>query len=108
MLSTARLLDGLVGDRVVIDRHGNQLDIEVPAGLGPAALLVTSLTDAVKRVESGAVESLDRDQLWVVDAIVLSGVVVQDLEVGELSAEDLLAAVRDAGYSWEISPISSP
>jgi len=54
------------------------------------------------------VESLDRDEMWLVEAIVLNKVVLRRLGVLDATAEDLLLAVREAGYSWQVSPISSP
>lgn len=103
-----RLSESLVGDWVVFDRGGDTVDIEIPSTIGPAALLVSPMTDAVKRVDDEVVASLDRDQMWAVDAIVLNRVVLQRFEGEEFSVEDLLAAVREKGYAWQISPTSSP
>lgn len=107
MISIAHLVGSIVGDRVAFDKQGEPLDIEIPASTGPAALLVSPVTDAVKRVEGDEVESLDRDQMWAVGAIVLTGAVLRRLDDREMTAEDLLDAVREMGYSWQISPISS-
>ena len=96
----------MVGDRAVFDKDGNLLDIEIPSELGPAALLVAPVTDAVKRVDDDRVESLDRDQMWLVEAIVLHRDILDRLEDREMIAGDLLTAVRDAGHSWQVSPIS--
>lgn len=93
---------------MAFDKHGNPLEIEIPGDIGPAALLVAAAVDAVKRLDGDTVESLDRDQMWLVEAIVLNRVVLRRLGDLEVTAEDLLIAVRDAGYSWQISPISSP
>lgn len=108
MISTSRLRETLVGDWVAFDREGRTIDLEIPKDIGPAALLVGPVTDAVKRIDGEAVRSLDREGMWAVEAIVLNRVVLRRLEDRELSAEDLLAAVRELGYSWQISPISSP
>lgn len=108
MISTARLKANLVGDWVAFDKHGEPVDIEIPKTIGPAAFLVTGVTDAVKRVEGDEVESLDRDQVWAVEAIVLNRVVLRHLEDQEITTEGLLTAVRELGFSWQISPISSP
>lgn len=107
-ISTVRLADSLRGDWVVFDNQGNPLDFEIPGDIGPAALLVAPLVDAVKRKEGKSVESLDRDEMWLVEAIVLNKVVLRRIGVLEATAEDLLRAVREAGYSWQVSPISSP
>ena len=108
VISTSRLKESLEGDWVAFDKHGEALAIEIPVDVGPAALLVSPVTDAVKRVEEDVVRSLDRDRMWAVEAIVLNRVVVRRLGDQELTAEGLLAAVREMGYSWQISPISSP
>lgn len=108
MISTALLADSLRGEWVAFDNQGNLLDVEIPGDIGPAALLVAPVVDAVKRKNGGSVESLDRDQMWLVEAIVLNRVVLRRIGKLEATAEDLLVAVREAGYSWQISPISSP
>jgi hypothetical protein len=107
-ISTSLLRDSLVGDWIGFDRQGNPLDMEIPHDIGPAALLVSPVTDAVKRVGDDVVESLDRDQMWFVEAIVLNSVVLKRLEDRDWSAEELLTAVREMGYTWQISPIASP
>ena len=107
MISTARLKESLDGDWVAFDERGEPLEIEIPKTIGPAALLVSPVTDAVKRVDGAEVESLDRDRMWAVEAIVLNRVVVLELEDVELEVQDFLEAVRDLGHSWQISPISS-
>lgn len=89
---------------MVFDRQGNPADVDVSHVGGHAVLVVAPVTDAVKRVEGGRVESLDRDRMWAVEAIALSKVVLEQLDVDELSVEELLAAVLRIGYSWEISP----
>jgi hypothetical protein len=107
MISPSRLTHGTVGERAVFDKHGNLLDIDISSDIGPAALLVAPVTDAVKRVDDNGVESLDRDQMWLVEAIVLHRDILDGLEDREMMAEDLLTAVRDAGHSWQVSPISA-
>lgn len=108
VISISWLRENLKGDWVAFDHHGAPVDVEIPATIGPAALLVTPVTDAVKRVRGGEVESLDRDQMWAVEAIVLNRVVLRRFEDGEMTTDELLAAVRDLGFSWQVSPISSP
>ncbi|HEY7822976.1 MAG TPA: hypothetical protein VIG24_09095 [Acidimicrobiia bacterium] len=103
MISISRLRARIVGDRVVFDRQGDPADVDVSNVRGHAILVVAPVTDAVKRVEEGRVESLDRDRMWAVEAIALDRVVVDQLDVNELSVEELLAAVPRMGYSWEIS-----
>ena len=107
-ISTSRLAAHLRGSWVVFDKQGDPLEIEIPRDIGPAALLVSPVTEAVKRLDDDTVESLDRDQMWLVDAIVLNIVVLRRLGDLEATPEELLSAVREAGYSWQISPFASP
>jgi hypothetical protein len=106
VISVSRLTASLVGDWVAFDRHGDTVDIEIPGSVGPAAFLVGPVTDAVKRLDGELVESLDRDRMWAVHAIVLNRAVLGRIE-GEMTVEELLAEVRELGYSWQISPVSS-
>lgn len=92
----------------MFDEHGDPVARDIPEMTSPAVLLVAPVTDAVKRVEGREVESLDRNSMWAVEAIVLDRSVLHRLGDDEMTAEDLLSAVRDLGYSWEVSPISSP
>jgi len=107
MISTARLLDSLRDGRVAFDTQGDPVEVDVTNVHGPASLLVAPVTDAVKRLRDGLVESLDRDQMWVVEAIVLEGDVLQSLGEVDLTAEQLWLAVEEAGFSWQVSPTSS-
>lgn len=108
VISTSRLRDRSEGERLVFDVHGDPVEREIPETTGPAVLLVAPVTDAVKRVEGREVDSLDRDDMWAVEAIVVHRSVLHRLGDDDMTAEDLLSAVRDLGYSWEVSPISSP
>jgi hypothetical protein len=77
--------------------------------VGPAALLVSDVTEAVKRVEDGVVvESVDRRKMWAVEAIVLNRIVLRRLDEEEVSVEGLFDSVRAAGFAWQIRPISVP
>lgn len=108
MITTARLLQNVSDGCAVFDRHGEPVDLELPADLGEAVLVVSSVTDAVKRVNDGRVESLDRDALWVVEAVVLAEPILKQVEATFETTDDLLEAVRDLGYTWAVSPVSSP
>jgi hypothetical protein len=112
VISITRLRDQLEGDRVVFDRWGHVVEVEVPEGIGPATLMVSPLTEAVKRVDEAErlVESVNRSGMWAVDAIVLSSVVLSRLEAtGEsMTAEELIDAVTEAGFAWQTSPTSVP
>ncbi len=105
MISITRLIQTLVGEWVVFDERGDLVDADVPTSTGEATLLVSPLTDAVKRIVDGAVHSLDRDQMWVVEAVVLNRVVLDRLDHETMSIEDLLHAVSGLGYSWQVSPV---
>ena len=93
---------------MAFDEGGEPVDVEIPATIGPAAFLVTPVTDAVKRVIDGRIESLDRDQMWAVEAIVLNRVVLRRLGDQEMTTGELLSRVRELGYAWQISPVSAP
>jgi hypothetical protein len=108
VISTSRLKSSLVGDWVAFDERGEPIEVEIPPMIGPAAFLVTHVTDAVKRVADGRIESLDRDQIWAVEAIVLSRVVLRRLDDEEMTTTELLSRVRELGYAWQISPVSAP
>jgi hypothetical protein len=110
MISIGKLGEILVGDWAVFDKHGNAVDLAVPKDVGPAALLVTDVTDALKRVDEAdrIVESVDRRDMWSVEAIVLNSIVLRRLEDDRVSVEGLMDAVRAAGFAWQIRPISVP
>ncbi|MGH3649438.1 MAG: hypothetical protein ACRDU9_01915 [Acidimicrobiia bacterium] len=109
MIFTDRLIERLDGDRVVFDKLGEPVDLEAPDDVGPATLLVKTVTDALKLVEDGVVEgSVDRSAMWVVEAIILDRVVLERIGPRRLSVEDLLTEVRQLGFAWQVSPISAP
>jgi len=110
MISTVRLTQGLVDDWVVFDKSGVVLEQPIPPGAGPATILVTAVTDALKTVdESGVVHaSIDRDRVWAVAAIALHGSVLEALGERQLSMEEIIEAVPVVGHHWHISPISAP
>lgn len=108
MISIAELRSGVEDGRVVFDKMGAVVDIPPPPGADPATLLVSEMTDALKTVEDGRITgSMDRAQVWVVDAIVLAVEVLDHLE-GEVTVEDLIGKVRHAGFEWQVSPTSAP
>lgn len=108
MISTSSLTANLIGDWVAFDERGEPLRVDIPPTIGPAAFLVSEVTDAVKRVADGVVRSLDRDQLWAVEAIVLNRVVLPHLGEAEMTVDELIESVRRAGFAWQISPVASP
>lgn len=97
----------MTGDRVAFDNQGTVLDIPLPDA-GPAVLLVSEVTDAVKRVVGDrVVASVDRRDAWMVEGMVLHRQVLDRLNGETLSTVDLLEAVRAAGFAWEVSPMTS-
>ena len=97
MLTVSRLQELLGEDRdwIVVRPTGEPVDTEIPPDIGPATLLVSTVTDALKTVsEDGFVDgSLDRESVWKVEAIALNRVVVSRLEGEEMSPLDLYRAV---------------
>lgn len=106
MISIERLRANLAGGWAAFDRRGEPVDVDIPGGVGPALFLVTPVTDAVKRVDGDHVTSLDRDGMWAVEAIVLNDEILSRLELREMTADELVDAVRELGYEWAVSPIS--
>lgn len=110
MIEISALREGLIGDGdwVMFDPEGNILHGEVPAGAGPATLIVTPVTDAVKTVEEGKVTgSVDRSSLWKVEAFLLDVTVLDKLGAGPIDADSLLDAVEATGISWQVMPRST-
>lgn len=75
----------------------------VPQTAGPASLLVSKVTDAVKRVgDDGLVEgSVDRDQLWALQGFLLNRVVLAKLEGKPMDAVTLLETIPRIGIGWQ-------
>jgi hypothetical protein len=110
MISTARLAERLTDGWVAFDKHGQPLDRPIPSGIGLATMVVAPVTDALKHVDPEGVitASIDRDEIWAVEAIILNVVVLDQLGDREMSIEGLLDQVYLLGHRWDVSPISSP
>lgn len=108
MISTAKLLASLHEGHVAFDTQGNPVEVDGAHIRGAATLLVVPVTDAVKRLRDGVVESLDRDEMWLVEAMVLGRDVLGRLGEVDLTAEELWLAVEEAGFAWQVSPTSFP
>jgi len=110
MISIARLQERLVDNWVAFDKNGEPVDLVIPSDIGPATLMVSDVTDALKIVDEadrvGA--SVDRSRMWAVDAIVLNAIALRRLEGRVLTAAELIGAVREAGLVWQISSTSAP
>lgn len=108
MISIAELRAHVADGRVVFDKTGAVVDVPCPSGAGPATLMVSEMTDALKTVEEDHITgSIDRSQVWLVDAFVLAREVLDRLD-DEVAIEDLIDTVRKAGYEWQVSPTSAP
>jgi hypothetical protein len=107
VISISRLKEE-AGGLAVFDTGGRPLDLELPPGIVSPALLVAPVTDAVKRVDGGRIESLDRDRMWSVQAFVIDARLLAQLGDRELSAEGLMETVKELGYTWQVNPVSGP
>ncbi|MEX0863719.1 MAG: hypothetical protein WD269_02455 [Acidimicrobiia bacterium] len=88
--------------RVVIDAMGNRIPDRVPTDLGPAALLVSPVVDALKRVWGDrVVGSIDRGQVLAVEGFVLDRDLLERLASEDVSVNDLIGAVTSLGYVWK-------
>lgn len=106
VISIADLIERADDGRVVFDKTGATVDIDPPDG--SAVLIVSEMTDALKTVDTRLISgSVDRGQVWVVDAIALDVEVLDRLD-GTMPIEDLIEAVRVAGFDWQVSPTFSP
>jgi hypothetical protein len=108
VISLADLRSLIDGNWVAFDVEGRTVEYKVPKDIGPAALSVSSVTDALKVVgeDGNLVGSVDKASYWSVDAIVLNVVVLDRLHGSSYTAEDLIEEVRSVGFSWQISPTS--
>jgi hypothetical protein len=109
VISISELRTHVVDKWVAFDVDGTVLDVEIPRDIGPAALFVSPVTDALKEVDENGrvVGSVDRSLMWSVETIVLNEVALRRLE-GRLSAGELIDAVRTSGLAWAVRPISDP
>ncbi|MGB7860710.1 MAG: hypothetical protein WBM90_09455, partial [Acidimicrobiia bacterium] len=89
---------------VLFDTAGAPLDLRVPRDIGPATLLVSPVTDALKTMnEDGlVVESLDRAHVWSVVGYALNRVVLKKLDHVKMSPEQLYEAVVGLRLGWQV------
>ncbi|MDP9494514.1 MAG: hypothetical protein M3P87_04665 [Actinomycetota bacterium] len=104
-----RLLIEAGESRVAFDLTGEVFDGVANSTSQPALLVVSTLTEAVKVVGGGLVrDSLDRDEIWSVEGFILSREVLAALDQDLMTSGELIEAVTDAGFEWEVvSPSSS-
>lgn len=111
MLTASRLFDLLRPDQELLafTASGERVAIPSDASLGPATLLVSVASDALKKVsDRGFVDgSVDRDDVWTADAFVLQREVLELLEGDFPTPLDIYEAVASLGYEWNVSPMSS-
>lgn len=108
MISIATLQDHLADRWVAFDKHGAVLEVEIPNDIGPAAFLVSPVTDALKEVDDDGFVTgpVDRSRMWAVDAIVLNEIALRRLGAESYSASELIEAVRRSGLTWQVRPTS--
>jgi hypothetical protein len=101
-----RLADGQTW--VMWGADGELREPDVPTHAGAATLIVSKVTEAVKRVgEEGFIDSsVDRRGLWTLEAVLLNRVVVEKLEEGVLDTASLLDAVTRSGFGWQVVTVS--
>ena len=106
MIAVSDLRDRLEDEDgwLIFGADGSRMDMAVPDDMGPAALLVTTVTDAAKTLTSdGQIDrSLDRESIWAVEGFALTGAVVRSLPKLDLTPEGLLEAVVELGMEWDI------
>lgn len=92
--------------RLVVLGDGSFVDMDVPADFGDNTLLVSPVTDALKRVsEHGLVEgSIERDLVVRVEGIVLDAETVEELEGEELELAALIETVLGMGRVLDTRP----
>jgi hypothetical protein len=85
---------------VAFDIHGRPLEIDdVPDE--PALLLSRPVTDAVKQVDDDRViGSVDRSSLIEIQGFALGLAVLNELGPIRADAQELIEAVRSAGFEW--------
>jgi hypothetical protein len=94
--------------RVAFDVEGRSLPIQPTEGHGPAVMLVSEVTEAVKEVSGDRVTgAVDRDDLYRVVGFELDRRVIDQLAPEDLTAEQLIVAVEAMGHVWEPIPHSS-
>ncbi len=112
MVSLAELQQALEtgGDWVALDAEGELVDLAVPRDVGPVALVVSRVTDALKVVSADGlvVDAPRRDQVWQLKAFVLNRVVVEALASRYDSLETpagLMTAIEELGFGWQVKPV---
>lgn len=109
MLTIAELrecLDG--GDWVVVRPTGEVIEMDIPKNFGPATLVVSAVTDALKTHDGRLITgSLNRDEVWAVDAFALNRVILNRLE-GAYAPFELYQAVVDEGIAWQVDQAPVP
>lgn len=91
-------------DWVMVAPDGTTEDPVLPSAAGPANLVVSEVTDAVKLVgQDGLVEcSVDRERLWALRVLLVNREVLVRLEPEVVDAVTFLEIVSDAGFRWQV------
>ncbi len=103
VISVSQLESGLVDNWVACDVDGNLDPSAVVTNHGPAVILVREVTDAMKIVSDDVVaDAVDRSRMGSVAGFVLNRAILKHLS-GSLTAQSLIAAVREAGFVWDLA-----
>lgn len=88
--------------RISFDPDGVPLDLDGRTELGPATLIVESVTDAVKTVdtENKLVGVVDKSELWEVVGFSVQTSVLAGLASGPITGDELIRAVSASGTEW--------
>lgn len=110
VISITRLKEAIDGEWVALDKWGTPLEVAIPEDRGPATLMVSEVTDALKTIDEAdrLGEAVDRSTTWAVDAIILNTTVLDRLGDRTLTAEQLIEAVAEVGFAWQVSSTSAP
>ena len=111
MLTPSLLVELLGPDQEVLAFTASGERVAIPSGasFGPATLLVSAPSDALKTVsDRDFIErSVDRDDVWTAEAFVLQREVIEMLEGDFPTPVDIYEAVASLGYEWIVTPMSS-
>jgi hypothetical protein len=86
-----------------VDVDGEEMSLDSESEPSVPVLVVSSVTEAVKRLEGSKVaEHVDRDTLWQVEGFVLDRSIIDRLPDDIESADQLIDAVTRLGLEWSL------
>jgi hypothetical protein len=94
-------------DYVAFGLDGSPLKVAIAPDFGLATVLVSTATDAMKRVSADGliVESVDREAAYRIEGFVLNRVILHEIGDASLSAEQLYETVVRLGHVWNVAPM---